>query len=62
MKEEIVHKVIYIYLIPLFYCAHIVYCRKVWAFIKCLIPNSRDTCRNSYIYQIYTAIKRIIFL
>lgn len=28
MKEEIVHKVIYIYLIPLFYCAHIVYCRK----------------------------------
>lgn len=29
MKEEIVHKVIYIYLIPLFYCAHIVYCRKV---------------------------------
>lgn len=29
VKEEIVHKVIYIYLIPLFYCAHIVYCRKV---------------------------------
>lgn len=29
MKEEIVHKVIYNYLIPLFYCTHIVYCRKV---------------------------------
>lgn len=62
MKEEIVHKVIYIYLIPLLYCTHIVYCRKVWASKKCTKLDSRDICRNFYIYQIYTAIKRIIFL
>lgn len=62
MKEEIVHKVVYIYLIPLFYCVHIVYCRKIWAVIKYMELNSRDICRNFYIYQIYTAIKRIIFL
>ena len=37
MKEEIVHKVIYIYLIPLFYCTHIVYYRKALAAIKRMI-------------------------
>ena len=49
------------YRLPLFYCAHIVYCSKVCAVKKCPTANTCDSCWNFNICQTSTA-KKCIFL